>query len=135
MASVIQQSVSPRQAIRRRARLDGLLDPERLKALAEPTRARLLSCVLKCGRPCSVTEVAECCSIDFSMVARHLAILARTGLLDVEKRGRTVWYSADAETLAAWFYDLADAVDALRPDAGRCPSAACGCAPAKKGKR
>ena len=86
-----------------------------LRALAEPTRARLLSCLLKCGRPCSVTEVAECCSIDFSMVARHLATKARAGLLTSEKQGRTVWYSADGAALAAQFRGLADAIDELTP--------------------
>lgn len=86
-----------------------------LKALAEPTRARLLSCLLKCGRPCSVTEVADCCSIDFSMVARHLATMARVGLLSSEKKGRTVWYAAHGSALATRFRDLADAIDELGP--------------------
>ena len=121
MASVIQRTApSPKQAVRRRARLDRLLEPEMLKALAEPTRARLLSCLLKCARPCSVTEVAACCSIDFSMVARHLATMARAGLLTSEKRGRTVWYTADGAGLAARFRDLADAIDELAPDAACC---------------
>lgn len=119
MASVIQSSsASPRQAVRRKARLDRLLDPELLKALAEPTRARLLSCLLKCARPCSVTEVAECCSIDFSMVARHLSTMAKAGLLTSEKKGRTVWYAADGVGLAAHFRDLADAIDELAPASG-----------------
>jgi len=123
MASVNKRRPpSPRQAFRRRSRLDRLLDPELLKAVAEPTRARLLSCLLKCGRPCSVTEVAECCSIDFSMVARHLATMARAGLLSSEKKGRTTWYAADADALAARFRELADAIDELRP-AGACPDA------------
>ena len=127
MASAIQRSApTPKQAARRRARLDRLLDPELLKALAEPTRARLLSCLLKCGRPCSVTEVAECCSIDFSMVARHLATMARAGLLSSEKRGRTVWYAPDGPALAARFRELADAIDELGPADGDCDG--CGCA-------
>lgn len=116
MASPFQhQAPSPRQAVRRRARFDRLLDPELLKALAEPTRARLLSCLLKCGRPCSVTEVAECCSVDFSMVSRHLATMARAGLLTAEKQGRTVWYAANGPALAAHFRDLADSIDELEP--------------------
>ncbi|MEM7681338.1 MAG: metalloregulator ArsR/SmtB family transcription factor [Planctomycetota bacterium] len=116
MASPIHNlSLSPKQAVRRRARLDRLLDPEMLKALAEPTRARLLSCLLKCGRPCSVTEVAECCSIDFSMVARHLATMSRAGVLSSRKTGRTVWYSADGPALATQFRDLADAIEELNP--------------------
>lgn len=126
MASVIQRSaVSPKQAVRRRARFDRLLDPEVLKALAEPTRARLLSCLLKCGRPCSVTEVAACCSLDFSMVARHLATMARAGLLSSEKKGRTVWYRADGPTLAARFRELADAIDELSPGDTRCGDERC----------
>ena len=123
MASVNKQiSPTPTQAIRRRARLDRLLEPDLLKALAEPTRARLLSCLLKCGRPCSVTEVAACCSIDFSMVARHLALMARAGLLSSEKKGRTVWYSADGPALAAFFRDVADAIDEIGPEPGCCQS-------------
>lgn len=121
MASQFQQTTpSPKQALRRKARLDRLLDPEMLKALAEPTRARLLSCLLKCGRPCSVTEVAECCAVDFSMVARHLAIMAKAGLLTSEKQGRTVWYSADPNALATQFRDLADAIQELDTSTGCC---------------
>ncbi|MEM9294984.1 MAG: metalloregulator ArsR/SmtB family transcription factor [Planctomycetota bacterium] len=114
MASVFKLSAStPKQAVRRKAQLDRVLEPELLKALAEPMRARLLSCLLKCGRPCSVTEVAACCSIDFSMVARHLATMARAGLLTSEKKGRTLWYAADGVALAAHFRALASAIDEL----------------------
>lgn len=128
MASVNQQlPASPKHAARQRARLDRLLDPVLLKALAEPTRARLLSCLLKCARPCSVTEVAECCVLDFSMVARHLSSLARAGLLSSEKKGRTVWYSADGPRLATHFRDLADAIDELVPGVDRCEADAEGC--------
>ncbi len=96
-----------------------------LKALAEPTRARLLSCLLKCGRACSVTEVADCCSTDFSMVARHLATMARAGLVSSEKRGRTVWYTADAQALASRFRELAEAIDELAPTSDCCEAGGC----------
>ncbi|MEO1130268.1 MAG: metalloregulator ArsR/SmtB family transcription factor [Planctomycetota bacterium] len=128
MASTFQSSaLSPRQAIRRRARFDRLLDPDLLKALAEPTRARLLSCLLKCGRACSVSEVATCCSVDFSMVARHLGTMARAGLLTSEKKGRTVWYTANGPALATQFRDLADAIDELAPDDACCNDDTCTC--------
>ena len=126
MASAIQRSMgSPKRAMRRRARLDRLLDPALLKALGEPTRGRILSCLLKCGRACSVTEVAECCSIDFSMVARHLSTLERAGLLRSEKKGRTVWYEADGAGLAARFRELAAAVEELGPGESCCGAGAC----------
>lgn len=118
---------SPKQAIRRRARFDRALDTQLLKALAEPTRATLFSCLLKCGRPCSVTEVAECCSIDFSMVARHLATMARAGLVSSEKKGRTVWYEANGRRLAGHLRDLADALDEFGPAARCCGKASCSC--------
>ena len=119
-------SVTPRQAVRRRARLDTVLDLAFLRALAEPSRARLVSCLLKCGRPCSVSEIAECCDLDFSTVARHLALLARSGVLTAAKRGRTVWYDANASGLASHFRDLADAIDDLDPSDGRCDPGDCG---------
>ena len=118
---------TPRIAARRPARLDGVLDLPFLRAIAEPSRARLVSCLLKCGRPCSVTEIADCCELDFSTVARHLGLLARSGVLTAEKRGRTMWYDANASGLARRFRELADAIDELEPSDGRCDPGDCGC--------
>lgn len=106
-----RQPINPEQASQVRGRIDRQLDPEFFKTLGEPTRARLLACLIKCGRPCSVTEIAACCSIDFSVVARHLVVLARSGVLTSRKQGRTVWYEAPAADLSARFRALADAID------------------------
>jgi DNA-binding transcriptional ArsR family regulator len=107
---------TPRQAARRRAAVDRLLEPTLFKALADPTRLRLLACLVKCGRPCSVTEVAACCSVDFSVVARHLAQLARAGVLDANKRGRTVWYAPRSGELCRHLRGLADAIEEWSTD-------------------
>ncbi len=115
---------SPRQAARRKARVDSLLDPELFKALGDPTRVLLLRCLLKCKRACSVSEVAECCDVDFSVVARHLSLLARAGVLESKKEGRTVWYTPRCEELAGIFRDLADAIDDCAP-AACCGSDCC----------
>lgn len=116
MTSVFKQRpATPKQAARRRARLDELLEPAFFKALADPTRVKLLACLAKCGRPCSVTEIAQCCALDFSMVARHLAALAKAGVLTSRKEGRTVWYEAPPE-LAARFRAIAEALDELEPE-------------------
>ncbi len=124
MASINQQSAAtPKQASRRRGQIDKRLDPEFFKAIGEPTRAKLLACLIKCGRPCSVTEVAECCSIDFSMVARHLAALSRAGVLNARKEGRTMWYQAQGTELAERFRSLADAIDEW--DRGSCEGDCC----------
>ncbi|MBX3322353.1 MAG: helix-turn-helix transcriptional regulator [Phycisphaeraceae bacterium] len=116
-----QRPTSPRQASRRRAPVDRVLNPEVFKALADPTRLSLLSCLVKCGRPCSVTEIAACCSVDFSVINRHLAHLARAGLLTATKQGRTVWYAAAQPSLADLLRNMADAVDASQP----CSTAVC----------
>lgn len=108
---------SPRQAARKRAAIDRQLDPDLFKALSDPTRVKLLACVLKCSRACSVTEVAECCSVDFSVVARHLTVLARAGLLESSKEGRTVWYAPRGDALAVRLRTLADAVEACTASA------------------
>ena len=102
---------TPRDAARRPGVLDRRLDPALFKPLADPTRCRILACLVKCGRPCSVTEIAECCELDFSTVARHLGTLARGGLLGSRKEGRLVLYAADARELAARFRELAEAFE------------------------
>jgi len=106
---------NPRQAQRKRAAIDRLLDTELFKALADPTRVKLLACLIKCGRACSVSEVADCCAVDFSVVARHLAQLARVGILSAEKKGRTVWYTPCCTELASRLRDLAAAVERWCP--------------------
>lgn len=117
--------LSPRQAARRRARVDALLDADLFKALADPTRLELLRCLLKCRRACSVSEVAECCDVDFSVVARHLGLLARAGVLEARKEGRTVWYTPRGEFLASTFRDLSESIQSLAPAESCCGSGCC----------
>ena len=90
--------------------LDTCLDAALFKALSDPTRLALLACLAKCGRGCSVSEVAECCSVDFSVVSRHLALLERAGVLSAVKSGRTVTYEVRYEHLAQSLRAVADAV-------------------------
>jgi ArsR family transcriptional regulator, arsenate/arsenite/antimonite-responsive transcriptional repressor len=111
MTQAYKYHATPKHAAKKRAKIDKLLDPDLFKALADPNRARVLACLIKCARPCSVTEVAACCSVDFSMVARQLSALAKAGLLDANKEGRTMWYTARNTHLATTFHALADAID------------------------
>jgi len=107
--------VKPREALRCCGPIDELLDARLFKALGEPTRLRLLSCLAKCGRPCSVTELAECCAVDFSVVSRHLAVLEKAGVLTAKKEGRAVFYSVRYKHLTDAFRSLAKAIDDCRP--------------------
>lgn len=110
---------SPRQAVRRRHAIDSLLDPDLFKALGDPTRVGLLACLAKCGRSCSVGEVAECCSVDLSVVSRHLKQLEQAGILESEKQGRSVRYRVRFGELSSALRSLADAIDTCCPD-GTC---------------
>jgi ArsR family transcriptional regulator len=119
-----RRPATPRQAARRRGPLDQLLDPELFQALADPTRVALMACLAKCGRWCSVGEVAECCSVDFSVVSRHLALLARAGAAESAKSGRTVLYRVRFAALAQLFRALADAMEDCCPEGG-CDAGCC----------
>ena len=101
---------SPESALRVKAAIDEQLDQQLFKALSDPTRLLVISCLIKCGRPCSVSEVAECCDVEFSVVNKHMKVLAAAGVLNAEKEGRTVWYSARCGDLCARFARLIDAI-------------------------
>jgi ArsR family transcriptional regulator, arsenate/arsenite/antimonite-responsive transcriptional repressor len=128
MVQVSKKAVSPpptpRQAVRRRHAIDSLLDPDLFKALGDPTRVGLLACLAKCGRFCSVGEVAECCSVDLSVVSRHLKLLEQADILDSEKQGRSVRYRVRFGELSAALRSLADAIDTCCP-AGTCDESGC----------
>ncbi len=110
---------TPKQAACCRGPIDNLLDPAFFKGLCDPTRLMMLGCLSKCGRPCSVTEVAECCSVDFSVVSRHLALLERAGIVASSKEGRTVFYEVKYAHLSEKLRALADAMDSYGPVSGR----------------
>jgi ArsR family transcriptional regulator, arsenate/arsenite/antimonite-responsive transcriptional repressor len=110
-----RRPATPKQAAARRGRIDDLLDPLLFKALCDPTRASLIACIAKCGRGCSVGEVAECCSVDYSVVSRHLALLAHSGVLSATKEGRTVFYRVRYAELCRTLRSLADALQECCP--------------------
>lgn len=107
--------LTPKQASRRLAPIDQALEPELFKALSDPTRNQLLACLAKCKRPCSVSEVAECCSVDFSVVSRHLAILEHARIVDSVKQGRAVFYRVRYGDICRSLRGLADAFEKCRP--------------------
>lgn len=120
--------MSPKQASTCCGPIDGLLDPNLFKALCDPTRARLLGCLIKCGRACSVSEVSECCSVDFSVVSRHLQFLERAGILTAARAGRTVNYAVRYGPLCANLRALADAISHYDP-VNHAPACGDGCCP------
>lgn len=116
---------TPKQAAACCGPVDKLLDPEFFKAFSDSTRVSLVSCIAKCGRGCSVGEVAECCSVDYSVVSRHLALLARSGVLQARKEGRTVFYRVRYAELCRTLRALADALEGCCPQTGGKDGACC----------
>ena len=133
----VRSSMTPKQAASCCRPVDDLLDPTLFKVLSDPTRLRLLGCMIKCGRACSVGEVAECCSVDLSVVSRHLQALARAGLAVPSRTGRTVAYAVQSERLCASLRALADAIEDCAPPRrsvparGACVPARGACVPAR----
>ncbi|MCG3131652.1 MAG: hypothetical protein FLDDKLPJ_02456 [Phycisphaerae bacterium] len=124
-----RRPASPKQAAACRRPIDDLLDPELFKALGDPTRILLLACLAKCGRPGTVSEVAECCAVDLSVVSRHLALLADAGVLHARKEGRTVWYRVRYEEIGQRLRALADAIEACAQTPVRRSAGGTGCCP------
>jgi ArsR family transcriptional regulator len=72
-----------------------------LKALADPTRLRLLSLVQAAPRSeACVCELTEPLGISQPTVSHHLRILSEAGLLQREKRGVWAYYRLVPHTLA-----------------------------------
>lgn len=122
-----QRRLTPKQAAKCCGPLDELLDPRLFKALCDPTRAKMLGCLAKCGRGCSVGEIGECCSVDLSVVSRHLALLAQAGVVESSKAGRVVTYTVRYATLCRTLRDLADALEGCRgTEDACCKGGSCG---------
>ena len=101
---------------RRCANMGRLLEPRFFKALGDPNRVALLSRLAKCRRPCGVSELVGCCSVDISVVSRHLAMLRDAGILHAEKRGKEVYYSVRCKEVVSTLRRIADAIEACCPE-------------------
>ena len=59
--------------------------------------------------------------MDFSVVSRHLALLAQAGILEASKEGRTVFYRVKYTDLSNSLRALADALeDCCSNEGGAC---------------
>jgi ArsR family transcriptional regulator len=95
--------------------VDECLEPRFFKALGDPNRVAILARLATCGRPCTVGEIAACCTVDVSVVSRHLAVLREAGILMAEKRGKEVFYRVSYENVSETLRAIADSIDACCP--------------------
>lgn len=83
---------------------------ELFKVLSDPNRLNLIRHLCGC-REANVGELSKCCSIDLSVVSRHLSKLKGTGLLGATKKGKEVFYDLKAGELAKLLRELADDIE------------------------
>ena len=92
-----------------------------LKALAAPTRLRILELLKSRGRSCcdliSRSEPGLCaCDVEAAVklsqaaVNHHMGLLRRAGLVNAEKRGRWIYYSRNEAAIAGIADRIAKAV-------------------------
>tara|TARA_R110002050_G_scaffold48192_3_gene111966 strand:- start:15106 stop:15429 length:324 start_codon:yes stop_codon:yes gene_type:complete len=60
------------------------------KALGHPTRLWMVE-QLADGEKC-VCEFVEAVDVDFSTISKHLSVLRNAGIVDMDKRGKQIFY-------------------------------------------
>ena len=87
----------------------GLVDPgmrddeaaevaERFKALADPTRVRILNILMRNPELC-VCDVQTNFELSQPTISHHLSILKKAGLVECETRGRWCFYRANKDAI------------------------------------
>lgn len=66
----------------------------KLKALADPTRLRMLDLLVRRDAPLCVCEITERFPLHQPTISHHLRILRQAGLISGEKRGVWSYYAA-----------------------------------------
>lgn len=70
---------------------------DRLKALADPTRLRMLDLFAQQGAPLCVCDITSQFEQQQPTISHHIRILRQAGLIDGEKRGVWSYYWATDE--------------------------------------
>lgn len=75
------------------------IDEDLWAAIGDPTRLRVLDLLLT-GGPATASSLSREVPVTRQAVAKHLAVLERTGLVHPKPAGREVRYLVDAEQFA-----------------------------------
>ena len=83
--------------------------PETFKALADPTRRRILDLLKKRSMPAG--EIAEQFSMTGATGSHHLAVLKSAGLVSDRHEGKYIYYDLELsvlEEMIGWFTSLTE---------------------------
>src|SRR5690242_12319729 len=78
---------------------DAVAQARLLRALADPTRLRILSLLKKHGGQVCVVEIAENFTLEQPSISHHLRNLLSAGLIDCHRQGHWTYYYVRLETL------------------------------------
>lgn len=109
---------------------------ENLSALAQETRLSAFRALVACcpeGK--NAGEIARRCKVPHNTMSTHLAILDRAGLIDSDKQGREVIYSANISGLRRLVDFLANDCCGGRPEICGEVFGAASCTPSRKAER
>ena len=81
------------------------------KALGEFNRLSLVYHLCDCRSPQNAMCLCNCCSVDASVVSRHLKILTQGGIVNFEKKGRERTFSLNRAYVASRLRELADLIE------------------------
>ncbi len=82
-----------------------------LKALGEFNRLSLVYELCQCKTPQNAMCLCNCCSVDASVVSRHLKVLKHQGIITLEKNGRERTYTLNRQYVANSLRDLANKIE------------------------
>jgi DNA-binding transcriptional ArsR family regulator len=91
-----------------------ILDTDFFRALAEPARIQIFRALVLQGRS-DIGSIAETMPQDRSVIARHLQIMQRAGLLRAINQGRHTFYEIDGPKIAARVERFASLIQTLAP--------------------
>ena len=82
-----------------------------LKALGEFNRLSLVYQLCQCQQPQNAMCLCNCCSVDASVVSRHVKLVKQEGIVELKKSGRERIYSLNRDYVAQSLRDLADKIE------------------------
>lgn len=91
-----------------------ILDTEFFRALCEPARIQIFRELVLKGRS-DIGTIAQAMPQDRSVIARHLQMMERAGLLHSRTEGRHTYYEIDGPAIASRVDGMANLIRALVP--------------------
>ena len=82
-----------------------------LKALGEFNRLSLVYELCRCESSQNAMCLCDCCSVDASVVSRHLKVLAERDIVTFDKVGREKTYRLNRTEVATQLRELADLIE------------------------